>query len=166
MVTFADLFAGVGGIRLGFEGAGCRCVFSSEIDKEARKTYCANFQEYPYGDVREISEDVPDFDILCAGFPCQPFSLSGKLKGFEDTRGTLFFEICRIAAIKKPKVLFLENVKNLLYHDSGRTFSTIVDSLEILGYHTSFSLCDASSFGIPQHRERVIIVGVRAMVIT
>ena len=139
--TFIDLFAGIGGIRLGFESVGGKCVFSSEFDADACKTYEANFGEYPSGDITKIeAKDIPDFDILLGGFPCQAFSISGKQKGFEDTRGTLFFEMARIIAYHKPRVLFMENVKNLVQHDEGRTFNVILDTLKELGYQTFFKV--------------------------
>ena len=162
MPSFIDLFCGVGGIRLGMEAQGFKCVMSSEIDKDCRETYAANFKEAPLGDIRSIrAEDVPDHDILCAGFPCQPFSISGLKKGFGDTRGTMFFEICRIAEKKRPEVIFLENVKNLIYHDGGRTFDVIVKSLEELGYTVSWDILNAVDFGLPQNRERVFIAACR-----
>lgn len=160
--TFIDLFAGLGGFRIALESLGGSCVFSSEINSHACEIYNANFGENPFNDITKISaENIPDFDILCAGFPCQAFSIAGKKKGFEDTRGTLFFDICRIIKEKKPSVLLLENVKNLTKHDSGNTFKTIVSSLEHLGYIVSFNLLNAKDFGVPQHRERIIIVAVR-----
>lgn len=160
--TFIDLFAGLGGFRIALESLGGNCVFSSEINSHACEIYNANFGENPFNDITKISaENIPDFDILCAGFPCQAFSIAGKKKGFEDTRGTLFFDICRIIKEKKPSVLLLENVKNLIKHDSGNTFKTIVSSLEHLGYIVSFNLLNAKDFGVPQHRERIIIVAVR-----
>ncbi|MCD8285082.1 MAG: DNA (cytosine-5-)-methyltransferase [Prevotellaceae bacterium] len=162
MTRFIDLFAGIGGIRIGMEQNGFECVMSSEIDKECQRNYYANFGEMPLGDIKEISEyDVPDHDVLCAGFPCQPFSISGKQKGFEDTRGTLFFEICRIISTKKPSVVFLENVKHLVYHDHGRTLSTIISKLWGLGYVVSWRVLNGLDFGVPQNRERIIIVGSR-----
>lgn len=157
--TFVDLFCGVGGIRLGMETAGFECVMSSDIDPECRNTYYRNFHEMPLGDITKIeAASIPDHDILCAGFPCQPFSISGKKKGFDDTRGTLFFEICRILDKKHPRVVFLENVKNLIYHDHGLTFSVILNTLADLGYFVQWRVLNASDFGIPQNRERVIII--------
>lgn len=158
--TFIDLFAGIGGFRIGLERVGFKCVFSSEIDEECQKVYLENFNEIPYGDIRNINpNDIPDFDVLCAGFPCQPFSISGKKRGFNDTRGTLFFEICRVIEHKKPKTIFLENVKHLIYHDKKRTINLIIASLEELGYHVSHFILNAKDFGVPQNRERLIIIG-------
>ena len=125
-MTFIDLFAGIGGFRYALSSFGCKCVFSSEWDKYCRESYNLNFGETPYGDITIIDEkDIPKFDILCAGFPCQPFSISGKQKGFDDTRGTLFFDIVRIVCYHKPKIIFLENVKNLKAHNGGATFEVI-----------------------------------------
>lgn len=158
--TFIDLFCGVGGIRMGFSRAGFECVFSCDINADCRGTYKENYGEMPKGDIYDISEktDVPEHDILCAGFPCQPFSISGKQKGFQDTRGTLFFEICRIIREKKPKIVFLENVKHLVHHDSGNTLQVILSQLEELGYCVEWKVLNASDFGVPQNRERIIIV--------
>ncbi len=165
--TFIDLFAGIGGIRLGFEKHGGVSVFSSEIDRYACKTYHANFKEYPDGDITKIDANhIPDHDLLLAGFPCQPFSIAGVSKknsmgkehGFYDeTKGTLFFEIARIVRVKRPKILFLENVKNLMSHDKGRTFEVIVNTLKELNYTTYYEIHDGKYF-VPQHRERTIIV--------
>lgn len=158
--SFIDLFAGVGGIRMGFQAVGGRCVFSSEWNSDAAKTYRLNFGEEPRGDITKIaSDEIPNFDILLAGFPCQPFSISGKMKGFADTRGTLFFEVCRIIEAKHPKVVFLENVKHLVHHDNGRTFGVILQKLSDLGYHVSWRILNGSDFGVPQNRERIIIIG-------
>lgn len=159
--TFIDLFAGIGGIRLGFESVGGRCVFSSEFDKAACKTYEANFGEYPSGDITKIpASDIPDFDILLGGFPCQAFSIIGKKEGFEnETCGTLFFEIERILKKKKPKAFMLENVRNLTAHDNGNTFRIIRTHLEALGYHVHTKVLNALDYGVPQKRERIIIVG-------
>lgn len=156
-----DLFAGIGGIRLGFQLTGqCQTVFSSEIDKFACKTYQANFGELPAGDITKIaSNEIPDHDILVGGFPCQAFSQAGKKLGFEDTRGTLFFEIARIIAAKRPKCFLLENVRNLVSHDKGKTFATILATLDTLGYQVYYSLLKAKDFGVPQNRERIYIVG-------
>jgi DNA (cytosine-5)-methyltransferase 1 len=157
---FIDLFAGIGGIRLGFESVGGRCVFSSEWDAEAQKTYETNFGEKPHGDITQIATaDIPDHDILLAGFPCQPFSIIGKRQGFTDTRGTLFFEIERILQDKKPKAFLLENVKQFRTHDNGRTCQTVLDKLRELGYHTHITVLNALDFGVAQKRERTIIVG-------
>lgn len=162
--TFIDLFAGIGGIRMAFESLGGSCVFSSEWDKYCQVTYQKNFGEVPEGDIRKINEkDVPDHDILTAGFPCQAFSIAGKRGGFEDTRGTLFFDVARIIKEKKPKIVFLENVKGLMNHDRGKTLSTIVNVLRNdLGYFVPEpQIVNARDFGVPQNRERVIIVGIR-----
>jgi len=158
--TFIDLFAGIGGIRLGFETWGGRCVFSSEWDANAQKTYEANFGEKPFGDITKINpSDIPDHDILLAGFPCQPFSIIGDKKGFSDTRGTLFFNIEEILRVKKPTAFLLENVKQLKTHDHGRTFSTIINHLNTLGYNTHYSILNSLDFGLPHKRERTFIVG-------
>lgn len=158
---FIDLFAGIGGIRLGFESVGGKCVFSSEFDEDACKTYEANFGEHPAGDITQIeASDIPDFDILLAGFPCQAFSIIGKKEGFaNETCGTLFFDIERILKEKRPKAFMLENVRNLTAHDKGRTFSTIKAHLEALGYNVYAKVLNALDYGVPQKRERIIIVG-------
>ncbi len=162
MMTFIDLFAGIGGIRLAFEGVGCKCIFASEWDVKAQKTYGANFGDMPVGDICGIdSADIPDHDILTAGFPCQPFSIIGQGQGFADTRGTLFFEIERILADKRPRAFLLENVKRLKTHDKGRTFSTIVHHLQELGYFVHSTVLNALDFGLPQKRERTFLVGFR-----
>lgn len=161
--SFIDLFAGLGGIRLGFERAGGKCVFSSEWDKSAQQSYFANFGEIPYGDITRIdSSEIPHFDILCAGFPCQPFSIIGDKQGFRhETQGTLFFEIERILRDKMPRAFMLENVRNLITHDKGRTFAIILEHLENLGYFTHYEVLNALDFGLPQKRERIIICGFR-----
>lgn len=160
---FIDLFAGIGGIRLGFERVGGTCVFSSEWDEDACKTYTANFSEHPAGDITKISAaDIPDFDILLGGFPCQAFSIIGKQEGFADeTRGTLFFEIERILKSKQPPAFMLENVRNLVAHDKGRTLKVILEHLEALEYHVYWKVLNALDFGVPQKRERIIIVGFK-----
>lgn len=161
-ITFIDLFAGIGGFRIALEKAGAVCVFSSEIDKFALQVYKANFNEDAAGDISAILEkDIPAHDVLCAGFPCQSFSTVGKRKGFSDPRGTLFFEILRVAKYHKPKVLLLENVKGLLGHNDGDTFETIKNSLENAGYVVYWQVLSATMFGLPQRRERVFIVAVR-----
>lgn len=160
--TFIDLFAGIGGIRLPFSELGYKCVFSSEWDKYAQKTYLANFGEMPFGDICKESTKrfIPDsFDLLLAGFPCQAFSIMGKMKGFEDTRGTLFFEVASILKKHRPKAFLLENVKQLTTHDGGKTFKTILATLDELGYFYKWAVLNALDFGVPQKRERVIIVG-------
>lgn len=159
--TFIDLFAGIGGIRLGFESVGGKCIFSSEFDEDACKTYEANFGEHPAGDITKIeANSIPDFDILLGGFPCQAFSIIGKKEGFaNETCGTLFFEIERILKEKMPKAFMLENVRNLTAHDNGKTFKIITTHLENLGYHVYSSVLNALDYGVPQKRERIIIVG-------
>jgi DNA (cytosine-5)-methyltransferase 1 len=158
--TFIDLFAGIGGIRIPFEELGGECVFTSEIDKHAQETYKANFGDEPYGDINTIEpEDIPDHDILLAGFPCQAFSIIGEKKGFADTRGTLFFNIEKILKAKMPSAFLLENVKHLKGHDQGRTFKIIVKKLEALGYNVHHTVLNALDFGLPQKRERTFIVG-------
>jgi DNA (cytosine-5)-methyltransferase 1 len=158
---FVDLFAGVGGIRLGFEAHGGRCVFTSEWDKFAQQTYAANFGEIPHGDITEIHEmDIPNHDVLLAGFPCQPFSQAGLKKGFDDIRGTLFFDIVRILKAKKPKMVLLENVKGFASHDKGNTFKVVCNNLEKLGYEVHTQLLNARDFGVPQNRARIYIVGI------
>ena len=158
--TFIDLFAGIGGIRIPFHELGGRCVFSSEWDKFAQKTYRVNYGEIPSGDITQISSDkIDNFGILLGGFPCQPFSQAGLKKGFSDTRGTLFFEIERIITEKRPKAFLLENVKQLKGHDKGRTLKTIIEHLEKLNYTVSFEILRAADFGVPQNRERIYIVG-------
>lgn len=161
--TFIDLFAGIGGIRLGFEAAGGKCVFSSEFDKDACTTYEANFGEYPSGDITKIdAKDIPNFDILLAGFPCQAFSIIGKKEGFaNETCGTLFFDIERILREKQPIAFMLENVRNLVAHDNGKTFRIIKDHLQKLGYIVYAKVLNALDYGVPQKRERIIIVGFR-----
>ena len=159
MVTFIDLFAGTGGIRIPFDELGYKCVFTSEWDKWAKITYEANFKEFPEGDITKIKEkDIPSFNILLAGFPCQPFSHAGKKKGFNDTRGTLFFDIARIVQHHKPEVLFLENVKGFRNHDKGTTFKVIKETLEKLGYMVFDQILNAKDFGVPQNRERIYII--------
>lgn len=157
-----DLFAGIGGIRLGFENAfktNASFIFSSEIDKYAQITYNANFGEIPHGDITKISADeIPEFDILLGGFPCQPFSNAGLKKGFDDTRGTLFFDIARIVEYHKPKVVFLENVKGFKNHDKGNTFKVVKETLEKLGYKVFSKVLNAKYFGVPQNRERIYII--------
>lgn len=161
-IRFVDLFAGIGGIRIPFDELGYECVFSSEWDKAACDTYEANFHERPHGDITKIAaEEIPPHDILLAGFPCQAFSIMGKMQGFADTRGTMFFEIERILAGHSPTIVLLENVKQLTTHDKGRTFRTILSSLDNLGYHVKWKVLNALDFGLPQKRERVIIVGFR-----
>lgn len=160
--TFIDLFAGIGGIRIGFEEIGGECVFTSEWDKFAQKSYEANFHEIPHGDITEIkATDIPKFDILLAGFPCQPFSQAGLKRGFKDIRGTLFFDIARIIEQHSPSVVFLENVKNLAGHDKGRTLNVIISTLEELGYKVFHKVLNAKDFGVPQNRARIYIIGFK-----
>ena len=158
---FIDLFAGIGGMRLAFQEVGGRCVFSSEWDKESQKTYKANFGEMPSGDITKISEEeIPDFDILLAGFPCQPFSTIGQRAGFQhETQGTLFYDVLRVIRAKRPAAFLLENVKGLLSHDKGSTFQTIRESLVGEGYELYFEVLDSADYGVPQVRKRIYIVG-------
>lgn len=158
--TFVDLFAGIGGIRIPYDELGGDCVFSSEWDAKACETYFANFGVVPYGDITKIpAEAIPHHDLLLAGFPCQAFSIMGKMLGFADTRGTMFFEIERILKYHRTPYIMLENVKQLIGHDKGRTFKVIIDHLQRLGYHVKWKVLNALDFGLPQKRERVIIVG-------
>lgn len=163
--TFIDLFAGIGGFRMAFQNLGGQCVFSSEWDAHAQKTYFANYGEVPFGDItsEHTKQFIPDnFDILCAGFPCQAFSLAGKRLGFEETRGTLFFDVAEILRRKQPKAFFLENVKGLAIHDKGKTLRTILNTLDEVGYVVPKpQVVNAMYFGVPQHRERIYIVGFR-----
>lgn len=162
---FIDLFAGIGGIRTAFDRLNAQCVFSSEWDKFSQLTYEANFGHKPQGDITKIeAKDIPSFDILLAGFPCQPFSNAGRKKGFEDTRGTLFFDVCRIVDFHKPKVLLLENVKGFKSHDKGNTFATVKKALEDLGYNMYSQILNSKDFGVPQNRERIYIVAFKDVV--
>ncbi len=163
VMKFIDLFAGIGGIRLGFESVGYECVFSSEWDAYACKTYYANFGEMPAGDITKINPlKIPDHDILLAGFPCQPFSIIGTKAGFEhETQGTLFFNVEKILKIKQPKAFMLENVRNLVVHDGGKTFNIIKEHLKALGYNVHYKVLNALDYGVPQKRERIIIVGFK-----
>ena len=157
-----DLFAGIGGIRSGFENVfkkDCSIVFSSEIDENAKKTYYFNYKDVPYGDITKIDEkEIPSHDIILAGFPCQAFSVAGYRKGFEDTRGTLFFDVARIAAYHKPKIMFLENVKGFVGHDNGNTFKVVKQTLQDLGYKVFTKVLNSKDFGVAQNRERIYIV--------
>lgn len=159
---FIDLFAGIGGIRQGFQRvfkSNSKFVFSSEIDKYAQMSYEANYNEKPYGDITQINErEIESHDIVLAGFPCQAFSIAGLRKGFEDTRGTLFFDVARIAEHHKPKVIFLENVKGFVNHDKGNTFKVVKETLESMGYSIFSKVLNAKDFGVPQNRERIYIV--------
>ncbi|MCX6985152.1 MAG: DNA (cytosine-5-)-methyltransferase [Lentisphaerae bacterium] len=158
--TFIDLFSGIGGFHIAATDNGGHCVFSSEIDGEAAKTYEVNFNLKPHGDITRIkSDDIPDHDLLCAGFPCQPFSIIGNRMGFDDMRGTLFFEIARILSNKKPPMIILENVKQLATHDNGKTIYRIIECLKEIGYKTYWKILNALEYGLPQKRERTIIVG-------
>lgn len=167
MFKSVDLFAGIGGIRLGFEKGfegNIQTVFVSEIDQKANETYKINFLDEIkiHGDITMIDEKlIPQHDILLAGFPCQAFSLAGSRRGFEDTRGTLFFDVARIAKYHKPKVIFCENVKNFVNHDKGRTFSIIKDTLKKIGYRVFYDILNSKNFGVPQNRERIYIVAFR-----
>jgi DNA (cytosine-5)-methyltransferase 1 len=160
---YIDLFAGIGGFHLAMDSLGAQCVFASEWDKHAAQVYEQNFGLKPYGDITQVPvETIPEHDVLCAGFPCQAFSISGKQKGFDDTRGTLFFDVARIAKHHKPKLLFLENVKNFASHDQGNTLKVVRSVLEELGYQVFYKVLNAADYGLPQHRERVFIIGIRA----
>ena len=160
--TFIDLFAGLGGFRLALESLGAECVYSSEWDEPVRKVYSDNFDEIPDGDITQVDEkNIPDHDILCAGFPCQAFSISGKQNGFEDSRGTLFFDVARIVKEKQPKVVFMENVKNFASHDGGKTLDVVRATMENLGYTFFYKVLSAVDFGIPQKRERIYMVCFR-----
>lgn len=160
--TFIDLFAGIGGIRIPFDEMGYHCVFSSEWDAKACQTYFANFGTVPFGDITKIpAQKIPKHDILLAGFPCQAFSIIGKMQGFADTRGTMFFEIERILKHHQTPYILLENVKQLVSHDNGRTFKVILERLDQLGYYVKWQVLNALDFGLPQKRERVIIVGFK-----
>ena len=161
-LKFIDLFAGIGGFHIALSSLGGKAVFASEWDKDAATGYENNFSLRPEGDITKISEkSIPDHDILCAGFPCQAFSISGKQLGFEDSRGTLFFDVARIAKEKQPKVMFLENVKNLARHDGGRTLTVIKKTLDEIGYDVYDKVLDASKFGVPQSRKRIYFVCFR-----
>ncbi len=167
-IRFIDLFAGIGGFRYAMQNAGeelntkVECVFTSEIDIACQEVYKENFGDVPSGDITKIpAKTIPDHDILLAGFPCQPFSIIGQMKGFEDTRGTLFFDIARILEEKKPSAFVLENVKLLVGHNKGKTIKRIMETLNDLGYHSTYKVFNALNFGLPQKRERVFIVGFR-----
>ena len=161
-LKFIDLFAGIGGIRIAFERAGGKCVFTSEWDEPCQVMYEANFGEKPFGDITKIvADEVPEHDILTGGFPCQAFSIIGNGRGFADTRGTLFFDVERILKAKQPKAFLLENVKQLTTHDNGRTFKTILEHLENLGYFVHYKVLNGLDFGVPQKRERIMIVGFK-----
>ena len=160
--TFIDLFAGIGAFRLALTGFGARCVFSSEWDEKAQETYRMNYGDTPAGDITKTDErDIPPHDILCAGFPCQPFSISGRRLGFADTRGTLFFDVARIVKHHRPEIVLLENVRNFASHDGGRTLRVVTDTLEGLGYDVRHAVLDAADYGVPQKRERIYFVCFR-----
>jgi DNA (cytosine-5)-methyltransferase 1 len=159
-MRFIDLFCGIGGFRIGFERNGFECVFSSDFNKKVQETYETNYGEIPFGDITQINpKEIPNFDVLLGGFPCQPFSISGKKLGFEDTRGTLFFDVCRIITEKNPKIVVLENVQHLVHHDKKRTFTTILKSLKDLGYNVNYKILNTKDFGLPQNRQRIFIIG-------
>ncbi len=160
--TFIDLFAGLGGFRISLESLGATCVYSNEWDIPVQEVYAANFGDIPDGDITKVDEkNIPDHDILCAGFPCQAFSISGKQRGFEDSRGTLFFDVARIVKEKKPKVVFLENVKNFATHDGGKTLKVVQATMDELGYSFNQKVLNAVDYGVPQKRERIYMVCFR-----
>lgn len=160
--SFIDLFAGLGGFRVALESLGAHCVYSNEWDKSAQEVYSSNFGDTPDGDITKVDENsIPDHDILCAGFPCQAFSISGKQRGFDDSRGTLFFDVARIVKAKKPKVVFMENVKNFASHDNGRTLEVVRNTMESLGYTFNQKVLSAVDYGVPQKRERIYMVCFR-----
>lgn len=159
---FIDLFAGIGGFRIALESFGAQCVYSNEWDKYAQETYKMNFGDVPEGDITQVDEkNIPDHDILCAGFPCQAFSISGKQQGFEDSRGTLFFDVVRIVKEKRPKVVFLENVKNFATHDGGKTLNVVRNTMNELGYSFQYSVLNPVDYGVPQKRERIYMICFR-----
>ncbi|MBE6413342.1 MAG: DNA cytosine methyltransferase [Verrucomicrobiaceae bacterium] len=159
---FIDLFCGLGGFRIAFEKLGGECVFSSDIDKHVQKIYKLNFGEFPHGDITKIdAKDIPSHDILCAGFPCQPFSMAGRRLGFKDTRGTLFFDVARILKEKQPIGFVLENVKGLTNHDNGNTLKVILNTLNEIGYNYRYKVLNAKNYNVPQNRERWYCIGVR-----
>ena len=161
-LTFIDLFAGLGGFRLALESLGAKCVYSNEWDKHAQEVYKENYGELPEGDITLVDETtIPNHDILCAGFPCQAFSISGKQRGFEDSRGTLFFDVARIIKCKKPRIVFMENVKNFATHDDGRTLEVVENTMKELGYSFSYNVLNSVNYGIPQKRERIYMVCFR-----
>lgn len=161
-MKFIDLFAGLGGFRLALESLGAKCVYSSEWDESVREVYYNNFGDLPDGDITLVDvATIPEHDILCAGFPCQPFSISGKLKGFEDSRGTLFFDVARIVKEKQPKIVFMENVKNFATHDNGNTLKVVKMTMEELGYSFNYKVLSSVDYGVPQKRERIYMVCFR-----
>lgn len=160
--TFIDLFAGLGGFHIALESLGAKCVYANEWDKHAQEVYASNFNILPEGDITKVDEKtIPDHDILCAGFPCQAFSISGKRLGFQDSRGTLFFDVARIVKEKRPKVVFMENVKNFASHDGGKTIAVVEATMHELGYSFDYKVLNAVNYGIPQKRERVYMVCFR-----
>lgn len=160
--TFIDLFAGLGGFHIALESLGAKCVYANEWDRHAQEVYNENFNILPEGDITKVDEKtIPDHDILCAGFPCQAFSISGKRLGFQDSRGTLFFDVARIVKEKKPKVVFMENVKNFASHDGGKTIAVVEATMRELGYTFDYRVLNAVNYGIPQKRERVYMVCFR-----
>ncbi|MBE6402244.1 MAG: DNA cytosine methyltransferase [Lentisphaerae bacterium] len=164
--TFIDLFAGLGGFRLALESLGAKCIYSNEWDIHAQEVYAANFGDVPEGDITKVDEKkIPNHDILCAGFPCQAFSISGKQRGFEDSRGTLFFDVARIVKEKRPKVVFMENVKNFAMHDNGKTLQVVKATMSELGYNFFCKVLNAVDYGIPQKRERIYMVCFRKDVV-
>ena len=161
-MTIIDLFAGLGGFRIALESLGAKCVYSNEWDKPVQQVYIDNFGDVPEGDITQVDErTIPDHDILCAGFPCQAFSISGKRRGFEDSRGTLFFDVARVVKEKKPKVVFMENVKNFATHDDGRTLAVVKATMEELGYRFYQKVLNAVDYGVPQKRERIYMICFR-----
>ena len=161
-MSFIDLFAGLGGFRIALESLGADCVYSNEWDKPAQKVYAANFGETPEGDITQVDErNIPEHDILCAGFPCQAFSISGKQRGFEDSRGTLFFDVARIVREKNPAIVFMENVKNFATHDNGHTLEVVSGTMRELGYSFFYRVLNAVDYGVPQKRERIYMVCFR-----
>ena len=164
-ITFIDLFAGIGGFRLGFESIGCECVFSSEYDKYSKQTYKENFLEEPHGEITKIKEkEIPSFDILTAGFPCQPFSSIGLREGFSNkSQGTLFYDIVRILSHHKPKGFLLENVPGIISHNNGETISIIFNSLNSIGYDVWYKIIDSADYGVPQRRRRIYIAGIKSL---
>lgn len=161
-MTFIDLFAGLGGFRIALESLGAKCVYSNEWDEPVKQVYADNFGDIPEGDITLVDEQtIPNHDILCAGFPCQAFSISGKQRGFEDSRGTLFFDVARIVKAKKPKIVFMENVKNFASHDGGKTLEVVKGTMEELGYTFYQRVLNAVDYGVPQKRERIYMVCFR-----
>ena len=160
---YIDLFSGIGGFRQAFDNKGFECVFSSEINEACQDVYENNYGTRPFGDITLIDPiSIPDHDVLTAGFPCQPFSICGKKQGFEDTRGTLFFNVCKIIEAKKPNVVLLENVKHLIHHDNGNTLRIILESLQDLDYYVTYKLLNSAHFSLPQNRERLIILATKS----